>query len=168
MAVWTQPITWSNQPLIASDMNTYISDNLEALKDPPTAYYNADEASDLTTSSTSFADVDATTDKFSLSIDTTGGAIMVSFCGALSNNTAGSRIFLRITANGTPYGGGDGLTFVNVLGNGSFVYWLEGLPAGNYNIRLQWKVSAGTATLFRGAGTANGDIIPQFHVREVS
>lgn len=165
---YTQPITWSNQPLIASDMNTYISDNLEALKNPPTGYYNADEASDLTTTSTSFADVDATSGKFSQTIDTTGGAILVTFAGALSNNTAGSRIFLRVTANGTPYGGGDGITFVNVLGNGSFTYWLNDLPAGNYNIRLQWKVSAGTATLFRGAGTVNGDVIPQFQVREVS
>ncbi len=52
--------------------------------------------------------------------------------------------------------------------NASFFKLIQGLSAGVHTFKLQWKVNSGTATLLAGSGTANGDIHPQFFVREVS
>ncbi|MEO1163712.1 MAG: hypothetical protein AAFV98_08020 [Chloroflexota bacterium] len=72
---WTQPKTWSNEPLVASDLNTHLRDNMEALKEPPSANYELDETSDYTTTSTTFVDVDST--NLSLTLDTNGGDVKV-------------------------------------------------------------------------------------------
>jgi hypothetical protein len=164
---WTTPKTWNTGDLVtATDLNTHLRDNLDALKGPPTGSYVLNQGSDYTTTSTSFVDLDAT--NLSLTITTTGGDVLVVFAGT-GLTAGGNAVYLDITLDGTRVGGNDGIVDIY---NGYFpiplVYLLRSVSAGSHTIKLQWKVSGGTGTLFAGAGTSAFDLHPQFWVREVS
>lgn len=166
---YTNPKTWAvKEELTSSDLNTYVRDNLAALKDPPSDSYVLNEASDYTTTSTSFVDVDAT--NLALTITTTGGDVMVHFYGNF-DGVAPNAVFVDVDLDGTRIGGDDGLikyenpSYVVPV---SFTRLITGLAAGSHTLKLQWKVSAGTTTLYAGAGTSTYDLHPQFWAREVS
>ncbi len=169
---WTAPTTQTTGTLItAAIWNTDLVDNLTDLKDPPSDNAELNEGSDYTETSTSFADIDSTEGKFKHTIITNGGDIMVGFHGNI-RNTGGS-IFLEIDVDGSPHAGDDGLIgqggSVAIPANSiSFFRIIPGLSAASHIFKLQWKVSAGTGTLFVGAGTGSGDLHPQFWVREIS
>jgi hypothetical protein len=164
---WTDPKTWqTGEALTASDMNTHIKDNLNALKAPPTEHYECDEASDYTTTSTSFVDVDATS--LSLTIVTTGGDVLIGFCGFFQQSAAVVFLDVHESVGNARLAGDDGIARP---GNGfefvSFIWLATGLDAGSHTFKLQWKVSAGTGTLYAGAGGTSLDLHPQFWVREI-
>ena len=172
---WIAPTTRATGILItASIWNTDIVDNLVALKAPPSANYVLNEGSDYTTTSTTFVDIDAT--NLALAITTTGGDVMVGFHGGVSVGTAEFVYFdIHESVGAARIGGDDGLLSLlsgnsNGIPNDSvgFVRLITGLSAAAHTLKLQWKVKAQTATLFAGAGTANGDIHPQFWAREVT
>jgi hypothetical protein len=176
---WTAPKLWANEPLTAADMNTYISDNLDALKDPPSGIYNAVEGTDLALNSTSWADVHATDGKFQHTITTNGGAVMVMLNATLST-AAAAVLYLDVAVDGIDYGvttlgAADGLhaarveaTATAVDGQVTFIRFLEGIAAGAHTFKLRYKVNTSTVTIYRAAGTANADIPAQFVVREAS
>lgn len=172
--------TWTNEPLTAADMNTYLSDNIDALKNPPSKIYNANESANYTTTSTTFTNVDATDTegKFRLTITTTGGAILVTAMLTITNNTTNATVHFALSVDGTVYAPTgaieDGIcaSKPNVGANTNMVvpivYWIYGQSAGSHIIRLMWKITtASTATLFAGAGTAGADVHPQFAVMEL-
>lgn len=176
---WTTPQNWTSTPFTASNLNTQIRDNFLALKDPPSAIYDANEGTDLSLASTSWADVDATEGKFQQTLTTNGGAIMV--CLNASFGASAALVFyLDVMVDGVPYGvttlgAGDGLLATRMEAVGTaidaqvfFFRILQNIAAGSHIFKLRYKVNTGTATLYRGAGTANADIIPQFFVREIS
>lgn len=168
---WTTPKTWlAGGALIASDFNTHIRDNLLALKSPPTDSHSADEASDWTTTSNSFVAIDGT--DLSLSLTTTGGDIIVHFHGNVAASV-GANVYFQLVLDGAGVVGDDGHIGLNTGAgapgrNVSFTRLLTGVGAGAHTIVINWKTSAGTATLYGGAGTASGDLHPQFWAREVS
>jgi hypothetical protein len=168
---YTTPKTWSNEPLVVSDLNTHLRDNLDAIKDPPSANYELNESADYTTTSTSFADIDATEGKLQLTITTNGGDVMVHFHGSFNAN-GNVRVYLDIDVDGTRNGGDDGIVFnfieLNARQAISFTRLITGLSDGSHTFKLQWKVSANTATLHAGAGVSVSDVHPQFWAREVS
>ena len=166
MPTWTTPKTWSTgEALAASDMNTHIRDNLGALKAPPTDAYVCDEASDYQTNQTTFVDVDST--NLSLTITTTGGDVMIGFHGHVHAN--GGNCSFDVAIDGVRDGGDDGyiLVYNAYRSPVNFVRLVQGLDAGSHTFKLQWKVTAGSATLYAGAGTGNHDVHPQFWVREI-
>jgi L-2-hydroxyglutarate oxidase LhgO len=166
MPTWTTPKTWSTgEALSANDMNTHIRDNLGALKAPPTAAYTPDEAANYNTSQTTFVDVDAS--NLALTITTTGGDVMVGFHGHIFAN--GGICHLDVEVDGTREAGDDGITAVYTNNHEavSFTLLITNLDAGSHTFKLQWKVTAGSAALYAGAGTANLDVHPQFWVREI-
>ena len=169
-AIWSSPRSWSVGELVsASLLNSHLRDNLEFLKTPPTAAYALNESGDYTTTSTSFVNVDGT--KLALTITTAGGDVLVGFCGSILQSAAS--VFFDVDVDTIRTGGDDGLCVVSPSSasqrfNATFFKLIQGLSAGVHTFKLQWKVNSGTATLFAGAGTANGDIHPQFFVREVS
>jgi hypothetical protein len=175
---WTEPKTWTNEPLIASDMNTHIRDNLEALKDPPSNSYVLNESANFTTSSATFTNVDPldTDGKLRLEITTSDVDVMVSFNGVVNNNTNPGSVYFTLSVDGTIIsdGGDDGIIGLNTNSGTlripvSFTRLITGLSAGPHIFRLMWKVTtATTGTLYAGAGTANADFHPQFWAREVS
>lgn len=168
---WTAPKTWTNEPIIATDLNAHIRDNLTILKDPASAIYYGDEGSDLSgLTSTSFANVDATAGKFSHSITTNGGPIFVFFRAHMICGTS-ARVHFEVTLDGSPQGGVDGLysyTITTTASSQGFVHIIPAPSAGNHTINLQYKMSVGTLTIYRRAGTANADIPCFFAVREMS
>lgn len=170
-AAWTAPKTWNTNDLVtATDLNTHLRDNLDWLKAPPTANYVANQASDYTTTSTSFVNVDGT--NLSLTITTTGGNVLIGFSGAVSNTAAGSVTYLDVEIDGVRFAGDDGVVGVaqniaNYSVNAGFVVLKTGLSAGSHTFKLQWKTFNNTSKLYAGAGTAGNDNHPQFWVREV-
>lgn len=169
---WTTPKTWTTgETLTASDFNTHIQDNLNALKDPPSANYDVNEASNYTIASGTFADVDAT--DLALAITTNGGDVMVGFHGYVSATGGAPNVVhfdVHESSGGARLGGDDGMIAIATTGDAAFTRLITGLSAGAHTFKLQWKTntSSSTATLFAGAGTSNYDLHPQFWVREVS
>lgn len=174
---WTTPRTWVVNELVTDALlNTHVRDNLDILKNPPSAHYEANESADYTNNVTaSWSDVDATSGKFNLSITTGGGDVLVGFAGAFAGS-ASLRTLLNIQYDGTTrVAADDGIVAFHVDSAGSagiravsLVYLIPGLSAGPHSFKLQWKVTTGTVTLYAGAGTASADLHPQFWVREVS
>lgn len=174
---WTTPQNWTAVPFTVSNLNTQIRDNLEALKNPPSEYYNADESSNYSTTSLTFTNVDGTDTegKFRHTITTAGGDVFVHLHCNVITSAGADRVFFDVTVDGTAIGGTDGIIGAAVPGTTapgipvSFTRLIPGLSAGSHVFRLQWKVDSGTTvTLYAGAGTVQGDMIPQFWVREMS
>jgi len=165
---WTQPKTWSNEPLVAGDMNTHLRDNLEALKDPPQGGTDIDNSSNYSTTSTSFVDVDAT--DFSTTITTNGGDVLVTLCATIVGAT--NYAFFDIEVDGSRVGDDDGIIKSHCSSTAqNFVtlyYWVKGLSSGSHTFKLQWKASTGTITMFGGQGAAGTQMHGQWDVREVS
>jgi hypothetical protein len=165
--IWSAPRTWSVGELVtAALLNQHLRDNLEYLKTPPTALYVVNQSSDYTTTSTSFVNVDNT--NLALTINTSGGDVLIGFFGYISNG--GGTIYLDVELDGVRIAGDDGLLrgAAAATQHYAFVLLKSGVSVGTHTFKLQWKVNSGTATLFAGAGTAANDVHPQFWVREVS
>ncbi len=170
--IWTTPKTWVSEPLTSTDLNTHLRDNLDFLKNPPTAVHAADQASDYQTTSASFVAVDST--HFDFSLTTAGGAVLLSFYGVMRHSDTGAA-FMDVAVDGVRQGGNDGLvvahwpTVDNRAISVCFQHLVTGLSAFNaHTFELMWRVAGGSVTLFAGAGTTQRDCIPQFWVREVS
>jgi hypothetical protein len=170
---WTTPKTFSvGAGLTASELNTHVRDNLNALKAPPTALINVNEAADYTTTSASFVDVDAV--DLALSITTTGGDVLIGFTGVITHSAAAKLVYLDVheSVGNARLGGDDGIVFVrstaiNDAFNASFLFLARNLAAGAHVFKLQWKTTSATALMYAGAATSGADIHPQFFVREV-
>lgn len=160
---YTTPKTWAvDEVLGATDMNTYVRDNIAALKDPPSAIYDGGTLTHTTTSST-FADVDA--DNLKLSVTITGDTVLIGFVGECSSASQASTLGLDITVNGVSVTGGEGVIRSHYLQTGetenvSFVWRETGLVAGKKEFRLQFRRAglSGTVKLYS----------TQFWVAEVS
>jgi hypothetical protein len=101
-----------------------------------------------TTTSTTFVDVDAT--DFSITITTGAKRVLVGFVGAVQTN-ATAIVSLDIDIDGSRQGGDFGLTRTSmattVANNMSFTYMSAALTAASHTFKLQWRTTAGTATL---------------------
>jgi hypothetical protein len=153
----------------AALLNEQMRDNLDAVKNPPTALTNVNEAANYSTTSTTFVDVDNV--DLSLSITTGGGDVLIGLCtSVLSGNGFG--VGFDVTMDGIRILGDDGLVQNNNGGDVeiiSFAIMRRSVSAGLHTFRLQWRSQTGVAvTMYAGAGTANLDAHPQFWVREVS
>lgn len=176
---WTTPKTWVSEPLLSSDLNTHLRDNLQALKDPPTAIFTADGGTDYTVGIGGWADVDAT--DFKLSITPTGDTVLIGFSGVVTYTTDfdGYAYLDVLLDNAARLGGTDGLAAIETKASGgivsntetcSFFYLLTGLtPNQEITLKLQAKISNGFGVSIHAneAGGA-GATVSQFWVREVS
>lgn len=157
--------------MTASIMNAHVRDQLNALKTPAGGYNKLNLGSDITTTSTSFVDVDAT--ELALTFTTGGGDVMIFFSGSV-RNTASVRNYFDIyeSVAATRYGGDDGLIYTitsnaTTATNASFAVRITGLSAASHTFKLQWKVASGTGVILAGAGTANEDLHPTFSAFEL-
>jgi hypothetical protein len=170
---WVVPRTWTAGELVtASIMNAHVRDNLNALKTPAGGYNVLNLGADLTTTGTSFADMDAT--NLILTFTTAGGDVILFFTGSMLGGAIAQSTFIDIheSVAGTRLGGDDGLlqivyaTALNVVPV-TLCYRATGLSAASHAFKMQWKVAAGTATLYAGAGTATHDLHPSFFAFEI-
>jgi hypothetical protein len=172
---WVTSRTWSAGELVtASIMNAHVRDQLNALKTPAGGYAFVNEGTDYSTSSTSFADIDAT--DLALTFVTGGGDVLLGFTAAIASSGASAKNYFDIyeSVANTRIGGDDGLTIITTANvtatNGtlvSFTVRIPSLSAASHTFKVQWKVSGGTVTMFAGAATANLDIHPNFWALEL-
>jgi hypothetical protein len=159
---YVAPSTRSTGNLVTATIwNQDVVANVIALKSPPEDSYTLNEASDYTTTSTSFVDIDSTNLK--LIVVTTGGDVEVGFHGSFGGSTL-LRVSLDIDIDGTRHAGDDGIICLGA--DNSVRRGHVGLSAGSHTFKLQWKVNTGTGTLYAGAGTAALDVHPQLWVVE--
>lgn len=166
---WATARTWATgEALTASLFNTHIRDQLNALKTPAHAWSELNEASNYTTTSTGFTDIDAT--DMSITVTTGGGSLLVLFTAFVSyNGTAGNYVNFDLLVDGVAFAGDDGIQAIGPgEGNLAIAQIVDGLASGSHTIRLRWRVSSGTATMYVGAGTSRLDVHPAFIVKEIS
>lgn len=171
---WTAPTTRTTGELItAAIWNTDIVDNLNALKTPQNDYYIGNQGADWTTTSTTYAAVDGVNLLLSLTL-AAAGDVRMGFTGNCRHNAGGGIIFFDVWVDGAALAGDDGIIALeaNTAVPGrlfSFTRKAFSLSAAAHTFELRWKiVTAGTATLFAGAATANADLHPMFWVEEVA
>lgn len=140
---WTAPRTWSTGELVtAAMMNVHVRDNLLALKSPPGG--QALISSDVSTTSTTYVDITGA----SLTVTTTGGAILLEFNATMYADVAGRVVNIRVVI-------GSNITatlITQVLGTSSnpeviHVTYRLVPTAGSNQCRVQWLTNAGTITL---------------------
>lgn len=170
-STWETPATWEQDQLVTPDDLNGVRDNLNALKQVASWYSVIDQASDYTISGSTFADVDGT--YMAVTVVTGGGLLWVGFNGNVGHSANTGRIYFDLLVDGVRLGSDDGLEGIfepqTPVG-----FWpihllvpVPGLSAGSHTIKLQWKTSGATATLYAGAGTANKDVHPRFYGFEV-
>lgn len=127
--------------------------------------YTADESSNYAVSATTFTDVDGAHLVLSLSIDAkaTTGQALVSWHANVAVPSAQTGFF-NLLVNGTLNATNDGILFASAgTLPVSFTRLITGLPVGTLSsIKLQAKVTAGTMTIYAGAGSSNADVHSQF------
>src|SRR3990167_6980000 len=176
-AIWTAPITWDGSLVTVAELNEQIRDNLEYLLDANYPTETLDET-DKTTTSTTFADVDAAGNPdLSLSITTSGEDLFIAFVGMIAVSNSGGNIaqavHFDVTVDGVRLLADDGQGYYkdqSAMNNSAYNHFLlwrtTGLAAGLHTINLQWKVYAAsgttTATMFCGNATVGRDTHPRF------
>jgi hypothetical protein len=155
--MWDNPV-WKVEPITDAVLNQRIRDNENALKAPQTDSYDYTYSASTyeTTTSTSFVQIDA---NLALSLDTTGGDVLLVF------NAAASNCYLDFVVDGSRVGGNDGVLSVPTVastGVPTQMIWLvTDLVAGTHTFDVYWKVASGTGSLFTY-------VPPSFFAREVS
>lgn len=140
---WTTPPSFASLAVpTAAQLNTYVTD-LTHLHTPVVNSYEETGTSNLTTTSTTFADIPNFTTTFTMS----GGYALCFFSAVVGN------VSLDYNVDGTRRGdatlgslcwrtGTDAMTVTMPL-------LLTGLSAGSHTISVQWRVpTAGTATIY--------------------
>lgn len=172
-STWTTPRTWATGELItASMLNVHIRDNLNALHVPAGGYNVLNLGADITGTSTSFADVDAT--NFGMTFTTGGGDVLVFFQFDMLNSGGAVKNYFDIyeSVAATRIGGDDGLC---IIGNSSATLAVNvtvcarfpSLTAVAHTFKLQYKVASGTLTIHAGAGTSTFDLHPNCWAQEI-
>lgn len=166
---WNDTKTWiPGEMLRATDLNTYVSDNLDYLLTRLTGIQTLNEGADYTTTSGTFADVDST--DLSITITPQSSYVKVHFHCMLgqTGGTTGSTL-LDTTKDGTRVAGDDGITGVRggvLIQPVSFTRKIAVTPNVSTVFRIQWKTTNSGAVMYAGAGTTGLDVHPQFWVEE--
>lgn len=167
---WTTPKTWSSEPLTSIDLNTYVRDNQNHLKDRLDSSVSRviSGAQLLSTTANAFVDVDA--NKLALTLTTHGGDVLLGFTGTVQHNISSATTSFNVAVNEVDYIGDDGVIGIVNAGTRdtvknkpiSFVMLITGLGAGSHSFKLRWKTSIGN--------TASMDVValhPQFWAKEI-
>lgn len=154
---WSTPKTWGTEVLTSADMNQYIRDNQNYLKDAlgsqTLPFENMPRNVTYSTNVTSWANVDPT--NLTATLTTTGGNVLLGLQASCRTHTSG-QIDLRVAVDG------NNIFYIRIQrneyhNNASFVGVAYGLTAGSHVFSLQWKTTGGTNYL----------VAPLFWVREV-
>lgn len=155
---WTTPKTWVvNEKLGASDLNTHLRDNLNALKAPSTLITAfASGALSAVTTATTFT---AITGWLSATLTTYGGDAMFFMAGMFARDSQDRRISLDVQIDGTgryhadaAEGWGRYTLEVSTATSGTTKPFgpvlITGLASGQHTFVPLWKVNGGTAVLY--------------------
>lgn len=165
---WTTPKTWTSEPLTSLDLNTYMRDNQNYLRD------RLDNSVDrilstptvMSTSSLEFVDVDAT--QLSLTLVTLGGDVLVGFTGSVQMTSSNADTYFNLAVDGVDYVSDDGIMRAaspeaSRYAPISFVVLVTDLAAGSHTFKLRWKTSHSNNTTSMKASALH----PQFWAKEI-
>ena len=155
--------TWSaGDTLSASDMNTYVRDNMLGLLEPAREILNPTTGTDYTTTSASFVDVNTTDFQVDLTPNIENGLT----CDILIGGTISLRCSGTATAqvtnfdlmvNGTSVSGGTGIAVFEGTSSQIYTFTLNYILSGQDNsaksIKLRWRTNGGTARIFMVSGS---------------
>ena len=137
---WTTPKTWSSEPLTSLDLNTYVRDNQNHLKDRLDTGFSriVSGGSPLTTTAEAFVDIDPI--QLSLTLTTHGGDVLLGFTGTAQNSASNAVTSLNVAVDGVDYFADSGVIEFKSDGSGgnirnkplSFVLLISGLGAGSH------------------------------------
>ena len=126
--------------------------------DGPLPYWKATGTNQVSTTSTGYVDVPG----MAVNVTTTGNPVWIGFKtgGTQITGVANGRARFRVTVDGAQ----KTYTLHEFHNNGwelrdVSLYWLEALPAGNHDIRVQWNTEGGTLTTCWYADTRSLDVI---------
>jgi hypothetical protein len=148
-ATWTDPKDWnSGETLLEADFDNYISSNLMFLKTPTQSRLTAGTLT--TTTSASFVDITGVT----ITMTTNAYKCNIHFIASIACSTAGL-VTTTLLIDGVNVGDATlGIQLGNYAGSSNlpfgFVFPTAVLTAGSHTFKMQWKTSAGTATLQTG------------------
>lgn len=164
---WSTPKTWSSEPLTSLDLNTYMRDNQNFLKDRLDNGIERvlDTSIVVSTKSLEFVDVHAT--HLSLSLTTLGGDVLVGFTGSVKMTNANGDCYFNVAVDGIDYVSDDGIMRAGSLGANrhgpiSFVLLVSDLAAGSHTFKLRWKTIA-----YNTVSLTLGNLHPQFWAKEI-
>ena len=164
---WTSPKTWTSEPLTSIDLNTYVRDNQEHLKDrlDNSASKVASAKTSIHSTATSFIDIDS--ERLAITLTTHGGDVLVGFTGTVRCTAALKSAYFNLAVDGVDYFADDGLVS-SAFGDGNvgrpfcFVVLVSDLAAGEHTFKMRWKTETGN--------TVQIDIVsvhPQFWAKEL-
>ncbi|MCY4071063.1 MAG: hypothetical protein OXG60_07175 [Chloroflexi bacterium] len=167
---WTTPKTWTSEPLTSVDLNTYVRDNQNHLKDriDNSVSNVVSGIRNYSTTATEWVDVDP--QDLALTLQTHGGDVLLGFIGAVSHSGDSKVTYFNIAVDESNYFSDDGVTqFQNPSQNDVFrfkplsiVVMIPSLPSGSHVFKLRWKTLRGNMTAM--------DIVkthPQFWAKEI-
>lgn len=145
---WTTPKTWTSEPLTSTDLNTYMRDNQNYLKDRldgSAAGQYTSTVGETSTTSTTFTNVDGT--NLVKTFTTTGGDVMVTMIAGGYNSGGAQPIYTAIDVDGTDYDFiRSFVTDTSSTGNNlSGTKIITGLSAGSHTFSLQFRAAASTS-----------------------
>lgn len=161
-----------NETVTATKLNT-VRDSLNyVFNERALSAVLIDAGSNYTMTSTSWADIDATNLKVTITVRN-GRARIVFNAPLVESSGSGNDVdvYFDFTVDGTRAGGDDGLAKKPFgVSIPIFIEWIaEGLSDGSHEFGVQWKTTGGgtrLATLYAGAGTSNKDLHPVFIAEE--
>jgi hypothetical protein len=139
--------TFTSEVSDPDNLNKLI-DNINGVAVPNSYFYIT--PANLTTTSGAYVDMDSTNMK--KTITTYGGKLLVFFSGHIEGTASAQNLPIRIVINGSLYGT-SGMTVPSNNGRSGFGFLIitPDIPAGDYEVSIQWAVAGGTATLLSGA-----------------
>ncbi len=167
---WTSPKTWTSEPLTSIDLNVYVRDNQNHIKDriDSGASTAVSASKDFSTTSTAWVDVDPK--ELSLTLQTHGGAMLIGFTGAIRHHTDNKATYFNIAVDDNDYFSEGGFTqFHNAARDDAFrfkpicfVVMIPALTPGTYVFKLRWKTVRGNTAVLDVSSTR-----PQFWAKEI-
>lgn len=150
MPEWTTMRTLVTGDLVTEEDMAALRGNLHYLLDPNKARLIHNSGSGYTTTSTSFVDIDSA--NLSITLQTHGGPVLVTFAANAYASNASYRARFDLSVDGTRYTGMPlGLLQASNLGNDvtaatpvAFAVLVTGLAAGTHTFRPQWCVTSGS------------------------
>lgn len=157
---WSTPPDFTAGAIVTeTQLDTLSSDLTFFLSGFAVSYLCYEAGADYTTTSTSFADVDATNLKLTMTVKG-GRAIIFASCSLRADNTASSGAEITIIADSLTYptAGTHGLCRVaqNATAHPGIVAVFTGLSDGSHTFKLQFRnvQSGATATIGKASNTA--------------
>lgn len=170
---WNSPPQFSGVLQTVTAFNSYIRDNLIALKDPPSglSYVSGRNYQVAGAGAWTAVDTALVAGHLQHTITLAGTVAVAEFQGSVQPKVNNGEIGFNLAVNGVEYFPGAGIAFwdptamsANVIPM-SFRAILTGLTPGSLTVRLDWSATH-TAFLLFGTGVANRFMPIMFYVSE--